>query len=101
MRTSRTLLAAAIAVALTACASTETRVPEVELPPATAATVPGIDRWWTQFNDPQLTSLIEETLAANLDLRIAVARIEEARATATRPSRASRARRSRTATGPA
>src|SRR5512139_1083153 len=80
MRTSRTLLAAAIAVALTACASTETRLPEVELPPATAATVPGVDRWWTQFNDPQLTALIEETLAANLDLRIAVARIEEARA---------------------
>ncbi|MGB3429787.1 MAG: TolC family protein, partial [Burkholderiaceae bacterium] len=80
MRTSRTLLAAAIAVALTACASTETRVPEVELPPANAAAVPGIDRWWTQFNDPQLTALVEETLAANLDLRIAIARIEEARA---------------------
>ncbi|HEX5640635.1 MAG TPA: efflux transporter outer membrane subunit [Burkholderiaceae bacterium] len=80
MRLSRTLLAAAIAVALTACASTDTRVPEVELPPANAATVAGIDRWWTQFNDPQLTALIEETLAANLDLRIAVARIEEARA---------------------
>jgi multidrug efflux system outer membrane protein len=80
MRTSRTLLAAAVAVALTACASTEMRVPPVDLPPGTAATVPGIDRWWTQFNDPQLTALIEETLAANLDLRIAVARIEEARA---------------------
>ena len=80
MRTSRTLLAAAVAVALTACASTPTRVPEVDLPPATTATVPGIDRWWVQFNDPQLTALIEESLAANIDLRIAVARIEEARA---------------------
>ncbi|MGZ8274202.1 MAG: efflux transporter outer membrane subunit [Burkholderiaceae bacterium] len=80
MRTSRTLLAAAFAAALTACASTPTRVPAVDLPPTTAATVPGIDRWWLQFNDPQLTALIEETLAANLDLRIAVSRIEEARA---------------------
>jgi multidrug efflux system outer membrane protein len=65
---------------LAACASTPPQVPTVDLPPATAAAVPGIDRWWLQFNDPQLTALIEETLAANLDLRIAVARIEEARA---------------------
>jgi multidrug efflux system outer membrane protein len=80
MNTSRTLVALALAAALTACATTETRVPPVDLPPANAAAVPGIDRWWTQFNDPQLTALIEESLAANLDLRVAVARIEEARA---------------------
>jgi multidrug efflux system outer membrane protein len=80
MNTSRTLVALALAAALTACATTETRVPPVDLPPTNAAAVPGIDRWWTQFNDPQLTALIEESLAANLDLRVAVARIEEARA---------------------
>jgi len=80
MKTLRTLLAIAIAAALTACATTETRVPPVDLPPASAAVVPGIDRWWTQFNDPQLTALVDEALAANLDLRIAVARIDEARA---------------------
>ena len=80
MRIPRTLLATAVAVALTACATTETRVPPVDLPPTTAATMPGLDRWWTQFNDPQLTALIEEALAANLDLRIPIARIEEARA---------------------
>ena len=80
MTTSRTLLALALAAALTACATTETTLPAVDLPPTNAAAVPGIDRWWTQFNDPQLTALIEEALAANLDLRIAVARIDEARA---------------------
>jgi outer membrane protein, multidrug efflux system len=80
MNTSRTLVALALAAALTACATTETRVPPVDLPPANAATVAGIDRWWTQFDDPQLTALIEEALAANLDLRVAVARIDEARA---------------------
>ena len=80
MRTSRTLAALALAAALTACATTETQVPPVDLPPTSTAAVPGIDRWWTQFNDPQLTALIEEALAANLDLRIAVARIAEARA---------------------
>ena len=80
MKAARTLLVAAIAALLAACASTERGAPPVDLPPTTATTVAGIDRWWTQFNDPQLTALIEEALAANLDLRIAIARIEEARA---------------------
>ena len=80
MTTSRTLVALALAAALTACATTETRVPAVDLPPTNAAAIPGIDRWWTQFDDPQLTALIDEALATNLDLRIAVARIDEARA---------------------
>ena len=70
----------AAAIALTACASTETQAPTVDLPPPTTTHVAGIERWWTQFNDPQLTALIEEALASNLDLRVAVARIDEARA---------------------
>jgi outer membrane protein, multidrug efflux system len=37
-------------------------------------------RWWTAFADPTLSSLIERALASNLDLRLAVLRIEEARA---------------------
>jgi multidrug efflux system outer membrane protein len=81
MRTARILIALAVTAALAACAATPTTLPPVELPATTAAQVPNIDRWWTQFNDPQLTALIDETLAANLDLRLAVARIEEARAT--------------------
>lgn len=36
--------------------------------------------WWVAFNDPQLTSLIERARAANLDVRLAVLRIAEARA---------------------
>jgi multidrug efflux system outer membrane protein len=80
MRTARTLLALAVTAALAACAATPTTPPPVDLPATTAEPLAGIDRWWTQFNDPQLTALIEETLAANLDLRLAVSRIEEARA---------------------
>ena len=80
MRIPRTLLAAAVAAALCACATTETRLPAVDLPAMNGTPVPAIDRWWTQFEDPQLTALIEEALAANVDLRIAVARIDEARA---------------------
>lgn len=37
--------------------------------------------WWTLFNDPALTALIEEALARNSDILLAAARIEEARAT--------------------
>jgi multidrug efflux system outer membrane protein len=80
MKAHRTLLALATAVALTACATTETRMPQLDVPAMNAAAIPNIDRWWLQFNDPQLSALIEEALAANLDLRIAVARIDEARA---------------------
>jgi multidrug efflux system outer membrane protein len=36
--------------------------------------------WWAAFNDPLLTSLAQRSLDSNLDLRVAVLRIEEARA---------------------
>jgi multidrug efflux system outer membrane protein len=36
--------------------------------------------WWELFGDPQLQELIRAALAENLDLKIAVERIEEARA---------------------
>ena len=36
--------------------------------------------WWTSFQDPTLTSLVERAAASNLDLRQAVLRIAEARA---------------------
>jgi multidrug efflux system outer membrane protein len=36
--------------------------------------------WWGVFNDPQLQALIGEGLANNHDIKIAVARIEQARA---------------------
>ena len=37
-------------------------------------------QWWTVFNDPQLTSLVERGMQANLDLRMAESRIRQARA---------------------
>ena len=39
-----------------------------------------LTRWWSNFNDPTLDSLIERAEKSNLDLRVAVLRIEEARA---------------------
>jgi NodT family efflux transporter outer membrane factor (OMF) lipoprotein len=40
-------------------------------------------RWWTEFNDPVLESLVERALHSNLDLRAAAARVREARAALT------------------
>jgi multidrug efflux system outer membrane protein len=37
------------------------------------------ERWWTVFDDPVLEALVDTALAANLDLREAVARVEEVR----------------------
>lgn len=36
--------------------------------------------WWAQFDDPVLEQLVHNALADNLDLRVAVARVQQARA---------------------
>jgi outer membrane protein, multidrug efflux system len=41
---------------------------------------PTIAEWWTNFNDSELDSLIGRAARSNLDLRIATARVREARA---------------------
>jgi NodT family efflux transporter outer membrane factor (OMF) lipoprotein len=41
---------------------------------------PSLDSWWKSFNDPQLDSLVERAVRTNQDLRIAEARVREARA---------------------
>ena len=38
-----------------------------------------ISQWWTVFNDPVLTSIIERAEEGNKDLKVALARVEEAR----------------------
>lgn len=36
--------------------------------------------WWTRFNDPVLSGLVDRAVANNLDIRIATARVREVRA---------------------
>ena len=45
-----------------------------------APTEVDLTRWWQTFNDPALNRLIDEAVARNLDVRLANARIREARA---------------------
>jgi NodT family efflux transporter outer membrane factor (OMF) lipoprotein len=65
--------------------------PEITTPESFSAALPGteiglaplpeeIEHWWTIFDDPILNQLISEAGEKNLDLRIAIARVEEARA---------------------
>lgn len=73
-------------LALSACASTrsvDTRLPAAfEAPvPAVPAGAATLDTWWTAFNDPQLTALVDQALAASPDARTAAAKLREARAT--------------------
>ena len=51
-----------------------------EVPKGTAEGPADVKKWWTLFNDPLLNSLIEQAEKANKDLKIASARIREARA---------------------
>jgi len=51
------------------------------LPPDQAATLADV-KWVDQYWDPELTALVEQAIAENLDLRLAVARISEFRARA-------------------
>jgi NodT family efflux transporter outer membrane factor (OMF) lipoprotein len=46
------------------------------------AAAPQLDVWWNGFNDPVLLGIVNRVLAQNLDLEAALARIEQARASA-------------------
>jgi multidrug efflux system outer membrane protein len=48
--------------------------------PALVSTQPFDARWWTQFEDPILDAVVSRALEANHDVRIAIARVEQARA---------------------
>lgn len=49
---------------------------------STTLPAPALDSWWTGFDDPQLTRIIQRALAENLDLAASMARVDQARAAA-------------------
>ncbi len=84
----RLLGVAALAPLVLAACGTPPRKPDLTLPTAyqaPAATSPAdaipLDQWWTAFNDPELTALIQMALERSPDARTAAARLDEARAT--------------------
>ncbi|NTV14906.1 MAG: efflux transporter outer membrane subunit [Desulfobulbaceae bacterium] len=85
------LLGWVAALLLTGCAPVGPtyQPPQPELPAAWSAPVAGIAmptadpelaHWWTLFNDPRLDSLLKRAVAANRDVKIAEARVQQARA---------------------
>lgn len=75
------------ALLLSACTTGRTpRAADTALPGAFeagggAALAPAqLERWWTLYNDPELTALVDQALAASPTVRLAEARLEEARA---------------------
>ena len=74
---------------LVGCAGTRAPIPDgaVVTPPAEWRTSTGRgpsprSRWWETFDDPALTRIVDAALARNIDVQIAVARIEEVTAQA-------------------
>ena len=51
-----------------------------EADPQLVTEAPFDTRWWKQFDDPVLDSLMAESLAANTSIRVASARLAESRA---------------------
>ena len=87
-RSGASLLALSLAgLALAGCVHSPRPTPDTRLPaayeaPAGAALPQAtLDHWWTSFNDPQLTALIETALEKAPDARTAQAVLDEARAT--------------------
>jgi outer membrane protein, multidrug efflux system len=52
----------------------------VAAPRKTSTKPPGTDEWWASFQAPQLNSLVERAINHNLDLKLALERVQEARA---------------------
>lgn len=86
----RSVLATLPLLALAACAAGPNYVPP--MPPASSAqsfVTPtagattadlAADTWWQLYRDPVLDQLVADALTANTDVRVAVARLEKARA---------------------
>ena len=82
-------LPAVSALALAACAAGPNYVPPLPVAaaqnplavagaPVSEAQTP--DQWWKLYDDPVLDGLVADALAANTDIRVAVARLDRAKA---------------------
>ena len=89
---SRTYLAGLVPLLLAACLAAGCGVrrpsdapipltpPAWEEPAPQSADVEALSRWWESFGDDQMTSLIQRGIEWNLDVRTALSRLREARA---------------------
>ena len=84
----RPLVIAVASVVLAGCVTVGPDYVAPQTAPATLQHAGSVDyvadhpvaAWWRQFDDPVLDQLVRESLLANADVRIAVSRVDEARA---------------------
>jgi len=81
----KALLASALLLSGCALIQPDYKRPEVELPAAWKESAQNPEKakdgnWWRVYADPELEKLIAEALARNVNLQIAAARVDEARA---------------------
>ena len=87
-RTTHRLTMIAVALALAGCAIGPDYVRPATPLPASYAETAGSEqttvnpRWWTLFGDATLDQLVDKALQNNADLRLAIARVEQADAVA-------------------
>jgi multidrug efflux system outer membrane protein len=87
MRPYRLVLVLTLGLTAAGCAARSAHTPpdpaKAALPtldPALFSSTPYDPRWWTEFEDPALDALEAAALAVNHDIRIAIARLAQARA---------------------
>jgi NodT family efflux transporter outer membrane factor (OMF) lipoprotein len=88
MRLSRAILIFASGLGLCGCAvgpdyhTPPTTMPAsfTSMPSTRPAAAIDLTQWWKSLGDPQLNSLVDQAIAANPDLQIAVMRLQQARA---------------------
>jgi len=80
------LVVLGLAAGLAACAAGPAyRPPKPEMPPqfasqvAATAPTPDLAAWWRALNDEELNSLVDRAVKSNLDLEIALDRLQQAR----------------------
>jgi multidrug efflux system outer membrane protein len=74
------LLAMVLASSLVGCASLTDPAQASRPVAAQTQPAPAQHNWWTGFNDPQLTQLVQQALQANTSIRSAQAALQQARA---------------------
>lgn len=75
-----TLLASGCAVTRTPYSAPEPAVPAQwdTTSPSTAPAAATTDRWWTRFDDPTLTALVDDALRRNADMAVAALSVKQA-----------------------
>jgi outer membrane protein TolC len=88
MRPHELLLPGALALSILACTTVgeDHEAPQAEVPatwreaPAFEAQPAALERWWQRLDDPLLDQLVERAVGEGLELRAALARVDEVRA---------------------